>query len=194
MRRPKALFILDPHFFDSVYGPRELDDLRHLSQFPDHCHSREEITARPGVLRDVELIYSGWGAPGLTGEFLDAAPSLKAFFYAAGSIKGFVTEAFWQRNIPITSAFTVNAIPVAEFTVAQIVLSQKWVWKYNEEIRKTRTFPANRQPPGLYGRTVAIISLGTIGRMVAERLRHFNVRIVAYDPFVSTGEAAALGV
>jgi phosphoglycerate dehydrogenase-like enzyme len=194
MRRPKALFILEPYFFNAVYGPRDLEDLQRLCEFPDHCYSKEEIVACPSVLDGVEWIFSSWGAPELNEEFLEATPDLKAFFYAAGSIKGFVTEAFWQQNIPITSAFKINAIPVAEFTVAQIILSQKWVWQYNDEIREKCDFPSNRQPPGFYGRTVAIISLGTIGKMVAERLRHFDARVIAYDPFIAPEEATELGV
>jgi phosphoglycerate dehydrogenase-like enzyme len=194
MRRPKALFILEPHFFNAVYGPRELEDLRRLCEVSDHCYSEGEIAACPSVLDGVEWIFSSWGAPQLNERFLEAASSLKAFFYAAGSIKGFVTEAFWRQNIPITSAFKINAIPVAEFTLAQIILSQKWVWKYNDEIRRSHDFPTNRQPPGFYGRTVAIISLGTIGRMIVERLRSFDTRIIAYDPFITPEEATELGV
>jgi len=194
MRRPHALFILHPCFFDAVYGPQDREELRKLTHFPEHCYSQAEIAARPEVLADVEFIYSSWGAPCLDEAFLNATPNLKAFFYAAGSIKGFVTEAFWERNIPITSAVKMNAIPVAEFALGEIILSQKWVWKYNQQIRELRDFPPDRQPPGLYGRTVAIISLGTIGCLVAEKLRHFDVRVIAYDPFASAEEASKLGV
>ena len=194
MRQPNALFILDPFHFDAFYGPAERDDLRRLTRLPEYCYSREMIAATPGLLADVDLIYSGWGAPCLDEAFLNAAPNLKAFFYAGGSIKGFVTEAFWERNIPITSAFNVNAVPVAEFALAQIILSQKWVWKFNQQMRDRHGSPCDGQPPGLYGRTVAIISLGTIGRLVVEKLRHFDVRIIACDPFTSTEEALKLGV
>ena len=104
MRRPNALFVFDPFFFDAVYGPKERDDLRRMVEFPEYCFSRDEINTRTDLLAEVDFIYSGWGAPELNEKFLDASPRLKSVFYGAGSIKGIVTKAFWDRNIPITSA------------------------------------------------------------------------------------------
>ena len=48
--------------------------------------------------------------------------------------------------------------------------------------------------PGGYGTTVGLISLGMIGSMVAERLKKFDVNVVAYDPFASQEKADNLGV
>lgn len=191
---PNALFILDPLFFDVVYGKEARAELRTITQFPDHCFSADEINSRPDLLAEVDLIYSGWGAPRLDDEFLCASPRLKSFFYGAGSIKNVVTEAFWDREIPITSAYAANAIPVAEFVLAQIILSLKNVWRYGPEMRKLRTYPANRQPPGTYGRTVAIISLGTIGRLLRKKLQAFDIKVIAYDPYIDPETAAELDV
>jgi phosphoglycerate dehydrogenase-like enzyme len=47
---------------------------------------------------------------------------------------------------------------------------------------------------GGYGSTVGLISLGMIGRLVRERLRPFDLRVIAYDPFLSAAEAQSLGV
>jgi len=140
------------------------------------------------------MIYSGWGGPQLNEEFLNAAPRLRSFFYGAGSIKSIVTDAFWERNIPITSAYAANAVPVAEFALAQIILSLKGVWRYNSQLRKIHTYPADRQPPGTYGRTVALISLGTIGQMLCKRLLAFDFKVIAYDPYIDPATAAELGV
>ena len=63
--------------------------------------------------------------PVLTPEFLEAAPALKAVFYAAGSVKGFVTEAAWKRDIIVCSAWAANGIPVAEYSFGTILLSLK---------------------------------------------------------------------
>jgi phosphoglycerate dehydrogenase-like enzyme len=47
---------------------------------------------------------------------------------------------------------------------------------------------------GAYGSTVGIISLGAIGRMVSERLRAFDVQVIAHDPFTTPEQAHALNV
>ena len=196
MRQPNALFIFNPDFFDAVYAPKERDDLRTMVQFPERCFSADEIITRPDLLAETELIYSSWGGPLLTQEFLNASPRLKSIFYAAGSIRSIVTEAFWERNIPITSAYAANAIPVAEFALAQIILSLKGVWTYHSEMRRIHRYPdsAQRQPPGIYGQTVAIISMGVIGRLLRERMRPFDFRVIAYDPYLPAASAAELDV
>jgi len=40
-----------------------------------------------------------------------------------------------------------------------------------------------------YGSTVGLVSLGMVGRLVRERLRPFDLRVVAYDPYVASEEA-----
>ena len=46
----------------------------------------------------------------------------------------------------------------------------------------------------MYGTTVGVISLGMIGRAVAERLRQFDLTVIAYDPFIKPADSEALGV
>ncbi len=198
MTKPKGLFILDPSYFDTIYGPAERRDIHALVDVPDRAYSSEEAVACPGLLQETEIIISGWGGPLLTQEFLDLVPNLKAFFYGAGTLKCTVTDAFWEKNIPITSAATANAVPVAEFAHAQIILSLKRVWWYMRELRRIEEWPpmssSKAKVPGGYGSTVGLFSLGVIGRMVSEKLKQNELHVLAYDPFVSAEDAAQLGV
>jgi phosphoglycerate dehydrogenase-like enzyme len=192
--KPKALFILEANRFDAVYGPDDRVALDQWADFPDRSFTPTEIKERPELLRDVELIFSSWGGPRLDAAFLQAVPQMRAFFYGAGSIRGIVTDAFWEKNIPISSAVKANAIPVAEFTVAQIVLSLKRAWQFAREMKQGRIYSEGGQIPGTYGATVGIVSMGTIGRLVREKLRSFDVEVLAYDPFLTAVQAAELEV
>ena len=198
MTKPKGLFILDPSYFDTIYGPAERRDIHALLDIPDRAYSSEEAVACPGLLQETEIIISGWGGPLLTQEFLVLVPNLKAFFYGAGTLKCSVTDVFWEKNIPITSAATANAVPVAEFAHAQIILSLKRVWWYMRELRRIEEWPpmssSKAKVPGGYGSTVGLFSLGVIGRMVSEKLKQNELHVLAYDPFVSAEDAAELGV
>ena len=144
---------------------------------------------RADALKDVEVILSGWGAPRMDDEFLRHAPKLRAVFYAGGSVRYFVTEALWRRGIRITTAQTINAIPVAEFTVSAVQLGLKRVWHYARETRRTRGFPTERPMPGVLGTTVGLVSYGTIARLVRQKLRSLDVDVIVYDPFLSDDEA-----
>jgi len=192
----QGLYVLDPVSWDRIYGAAQREAIgRHVRIYAD-VQTRESVGRDPGVLGDAEVIFSGWGAPRMDEAFLAAAANLKAVFYGAGSIKGVVTDAFWDRGIAITSAAAANAIPVAEYTLSQILFSLKRGWQHVRGIRSAGS-PEGWQRievAGAYGSTVGLVSLGMIGRLVAESLARHDVRVIAYDPFVCEQDAATLGV
>jgi phosphoglycerate dehydrogenase-like enzyme len=184
MQRLRGLYILDREAFDLVYGPDEQRDIASLVDIIAPLQTRQAVQADRSILADVEVIFSGWGAPVMDEAFLSATPKLRAVFYGAGSVRSFVTEAFWKREILLTTAATANAVPVSEYTLAAILFSLKHGWKYARQVREKKTFPARDRVPGCYDSTVGLISLGLIGRLVVERLRPFDLRVLAYDPYV----------
>lgn len=193
MRAP-ALYILNPSSYEQIYGPEERADIAALVAVYAPPQTKESVAANPAVLQSCEIIFSGWGAPCIDAAFLAAAPHLRALFYGAGSVKGVVTDALWERGIVVTSSWGANGVPVAEYTLAQILFALKLGWRHALRIKQDGKYPARERVPGAYGSTVAIISLGMIGRMVCGLLRHVDVHVIAYDPFASPETAAELGV
>jgi phosphoglycerate dehydrogenase-like enzyme len=187
----RGLYILDNQ--PLIYASAD-EEIRRYVDFYAEPQTRESIAQRPSLLSDAEVVFSGWGSPVMDEAFLQSAPHLKAVFYGAGSIKSIVTEAFWERNIRITSAFAANAVPVVEYTISQILFSLKCGWYYASMTKKEGRFPPQVRVAGAYGSTVGIISLGMVGRKVCDMLRHFDVRVIAYDPFVSKEDADRLRV
>jgi len=171
----KAAFILDPASQPLIYGPEEQRDIAELV---------EVVPA--SQLSEAEIILSGWGAPKMDEAFLARAPKLQAVFYGAGSTRYFTTEAFWERDIVLTSAAAANAVPVADYTVSVILLSLKHFWRYAALTRTGEGWGDHKRPiPGIFRRTVGIISLGMIGRMVQQRLRALDLNVITYDPFAN---------
>ena len=189
-----ALYLMDARHFDHVYGPDERRDLEKLVHFCAPLIDGKNVFANPGALAQAEVILSSWGMPKMDETFLAAAPKLKAVFYAAVTVKGFVTDASWARGIVVSSGYAGNAVPVAEFCLGMILLSLKQVWYNAVAIKQQGAWPARRSPAGAYGSTIGLISLGMVGRRVGERLRPFDLRVIACDPFVSAADAKALGV
>lgn len=191
---PKAAFALSPRVIPEIFGDDTILRIRR--------HATLRPTPVPGAswkrhvraLRDVEVLFSGWGAPVMDEEFLECAPNLRAVFYAGGSVRYFTTPALWRRGVRVASAQAVNAIPVAEYTVAAVVLGLKHFWHYNRAIREQRTFPAERRVAGAYGSKVGLVGYGTVARQVRARLRPYDVQVLAHDPHVSAAEAADDGV
>ena len=190
----KALYLLNSSVFDQIYGPEERAEIAALVDVYAPPQTSESIRSDSTVLQEAEIILSGWGMPLVDVEFLAQAPQLRAIFYGAGSVRGFVTEQLWQRGVIVTSSYAANAVPVAEYALAVTLFSLKHGWGFMQAIRREGKFPPRTAAPGAYGSTVGIISLGMVGRLVIERLRAFDLRLIAYDPFVTPAEAAALGV
>ncbi len=193
----KGLYILGEDNYKKIYGPEERKDISNYVDIYAEPQTSQSVFDNSDLLADLEVIFSGWGGPKIDEEFLKLAPNLKMVFYGAGSIKGIVTEAFWDRGIRITSSYAANGVPVAEYTLSQILFSLKRGWSYVQKIKEKEeylhkgNFP---DVPGAYRSTVGIISLGMIGRMVCEHLKGFDIKVLAYDPFVDEKDAAELGV
>jgi phosphoglycerate dehydrogenase-like enzyme len=146
------------------------------------------------VLGDVEILFSGWGAPKIDKAFLEAAPKLEAVFYGAGSVRSMVTEAFWERGIVLSSAWGANAVPVAEFTLAHVILALKHAHLKSREMRAAHGWPSPPVCTGAYGVRVGLIGMGMIGRLVVERLQSLEIEIWASDPFLNEEKARQIGV
>lgn len=190
----KALYILNEEAFPLIYGPAEQAEIADLVEVIAPAQTAASIQQRPDLLAEVEIILSGWGAPKFDAAFLEKAPQLKAVFYGSGSVRAIVTDAFWDRGVTLCNAYGANAVPVSEYTLATILFSLKLGWKFALANKGIGEAPNRGNVPGACGSTVGLISLGMIGRLVRERLKPFELNIVAYDPFLKPEDAARLGV
>lgn len=191
----KAIALMPPDSYDGAFGSEERAALQDLVGFVAPRLAALESPAPGGVFSEVEALFTGWGSPHLDQSVLAALPALRVVFHAGGSVKSFVSDELWDRGIRITSAAHANAIPVAEFTLAHVILGLKQVLPLAHATREARRFVRrDDSTPSGYGSTVGLLSLGIIGRMVAASLRRLDVRVIAFDPCVSPADAAALGV
>lgn len=178
---------------DEVYGPGEREAAGRLADLVAPPQTAETIGQSADVLGEVEVVLSSWGMPVVDALFLAHAPRLKVVFYAAGSVRGFVTEALWERGVRVSSAQAGNAEPVANYAVAATVLALKGVWRLSTKARSEGALPARAGVGGVRGATVGVISLGFIGGLVCQQLSALGTRVLAYDPYTSAGKAAGLG-
>ncbi len=194
----KAIFLTNNKGnIDYVYGEKNIDRLAQMTELDREVYCEEDVIANPEKFKDVEYIFSTWGMPG-GGEIklTDYFPSAKALFYAAGSVRYFAPEYF-DKGIRITSAFAANAIPVAEFTVGQILLADKGFFHSSMLAKAGDYAGANKiagEHSGNYDAKIGIIGVGMIGRKVIELLKPYRLDILVYDEFLSDEGASALGV
>lgn len=156
-------------------------------------HNIEEYKDR---LQDAEIMWCTWGMDEFTSEQIrQYFPRLKALFYCAGSVKHF-SRPFLENGIRVFSGWGANAVPVSEFTLSVILLATKGSFR---AVTGTRwNFDGVRdycsRHHGAYHASVGLIGLGMIGSLTAEKLKHSDVDVLAYDPFISDEKAEKLGV
>ncbi|MFE0906553.1 hydroxyacid dehydrogenase [Streptomyces rochei] len=194
--RPAALFAMHPQHLAELFPPATMTRLQHLVNIDTALVAHD--FASPAVtdaLAEAEILITGWGCPRLDEKVLAAAPGLRAVLHAAGSVRGLVTDACWERGLVVSSAAQANALPVAEYTLAMILLAGKGVFSLNRRYRYESAYPPVRdlRDLGNNGRAVGIIGASRIGRRVLELLRPFDLRPLLFDPYADEAQAAALG-
>ena len=183
----------------AIYFGENHDNIQRVYEeyMPKPIYNKDELLSKPEKFRDTQYIFSTWGMPKMTEEEIRTClPSLKAVFYAAGSVQ-FFARPFLNCGVKIFSAWAANAVPVAEYTTAQIVLANAGFFR-TAPIASSGQYEIARTEfahyPGNYSVRVGIIGAGMVGKMVIKRLKHYDLEVVTFDPFLSDEIAADLQV
>lgn len=197
--KPKAIYMMKPvSYAVGVYDDSVKKALADKLDFVKPIDNMDNLEAQKAELAEVEYIFSTWGMFELTKEQIkEYLPKLKAVFYAAGTVQYFA-KPFIESGIDVFSAWAANAVPVAEFTVAQMILASKGYYQRMIQGRAGQTFWQNHTVdayfPGNYENKIGIIGVGMIGSLVAEMLKSYKVEVWGYDPFLSDERAKKLGI
>ncbi|PRB42131.1 hydroxyacid dehydrogenase [Arthrobacter sp. MYb23] len=171
---PRGLRLLSPEPMEDFTSPRSLE-----------------------LLAKTDILITGWGCPKLDAVALAAAPRLTHVLHAGGTVRHHVGDECWERGIEISTAADANSIPVAEYTVAMILLANKRVLQI---ARKLHTEKVEIEPDqvfpdmGNFGKRVGIIGASRIGKHVIRLLKSYDVKVFVSDPFLDDAAATELGV
>jgi phosphoglycerate dehydrogenase-like enzyme len=184
MRKPVSLIACGQYAYDNAYSKSALNKIADLTDLIPGRFDGSLSQADPELLERMEILFTGWYSVEFTEGFLRRVPNLKAVFHAGGSIRRMVTsDTFWDRDIVICNAIEANSVPVAEFTLGQILLSLKRYWhclKLTAEggykpYRWDLTFP------GGYQSTIGLIGFGAISRRLTILLKSLDVQVIIYS-------------
>jgi phosphoglycerate dehydrogenase-like enzyme len=195
--RPETVLAMTPDLPKRLFSPAGLHRLQTVANIDPGVVLSDLRSARSrAALARAEIILSGWGCPPVDEAVLRAAPALRAIVHAGGGVKGHVTPACWERGILVSTAAAANAVPVAEYTLAMILLANKDIRrmaKAYEQRRGRVDLLAEFPGVGNYGKTVGIIGASRVGRRVVELLRPFALDVLVSDPYLDERAAERLG-
>jgi phosphoglycerate dehydrogenase-like enzyme len=193
--RPRIAIAMIKELLPYAFTDADLDRLRSVGDLLDPTPLDDFSSVRAQrVLADCDVLVGHWGCPPLDEVALSHAPRLRLLAYAGGTVKWIVSPALWRHGVTVTSAAVANAEPVAEYTLAVILLANKAAFVSREWLRDPGVRVERPQPVGNWDKQVGIIGASHVGRAVIRLLRPFRLTAVVHDPYLGAEDAAALGV
>lgn len=130
----------------------------------------------------------------VTSEVMGLASRLRVVGRAGIGVDNIDCEEATKRGIVVMNTPGGNAIAVAEHTMALILALARWVPEASSSTKAGLWERKRFKGHEVLGKTLGIIGLGSIGRLVAARAKPFGMEVCAYDPFVSSDAAQDSGV
>jgi D-3-phosphoglycerate dehydrogenase / 2-oxoglutarate reductase len=130
----------------------------------------------------------------VTDEVLAAATEMMVVGRAGIGLDNVDVEAATRRGVMVVNAPQSNVVSAAEHTMALLLAQARNVPQAHAALVAGRWERSRWEGVELADKTLGIVGLGRIGKLVAERAKAFQMRLVAYDPFVSDERARQMGV
>ena len=130
----------------------------------------------------------------VTAEVIEKADHLKVIGRAGVGLDNVDAEAATKRGIIVMNVPAGNTISTAEHTMSMILALARRIPQADAHLRAGLWERSKFVGTELFGKTLGIVGLGKIGTEVAKRAQSFGMRVIAYDPFLSTERAQQLEV
>src|SRR2546426_4026292 len=130
----------------------------------------------------------------VTAAVMDHAPKLRVIGRAGVGVDNIDVPAATARGIVVMNAPDGNTITTAEHTIALLISLARRVPQANSSLKLGHWERKRFIGVELQGKTLGIVGLGRIGRVVASRARAFGMNIIAFDPFIAPVQARDLEI
>jgi D-3-phosphoglycerate dehydrogenase len=130
----------------------------------------------------------------VTDEVLAAAGHLKVVARAGIGLDNVDVDAATRRGVMVVNAPQSNIISAAEQAMALLLSQARNIPQANAALKQGSWERSRWEGVELAGKTIGLVGLGRVGALVAQRAAGFGMRVIAYDPYVSTDRAKEMGV
>ncbi len=160
-----------------------------------------EVDYAPGLdpadllerIRDAEGLVIRSGTK-VTRDVIDAAPALRVIGRAGIGVDNIDLPAATERGIVVLNTPSGNNVTTAEHAIALLVSLARHIPQANASMKQGRWEKSSFTGTELFNRTLGLVGIGNIGRVVADRARGLGMRVIAYDPHLPEDVAKKLEV
>ncbi|MGZ5431501.1 MAG: phosphoglycerate dehydrogenase, partial [Thermoanaerobaculia bacterium] len=121
----------------------------------------------------------------VTPELVNAGPRLHIIGRAGVGLDNVDVDACTRRGILVINAPTANIMSATEHTMAMLLAFCRNIPEAHASVKRGEWTRSKFMGIELDGKTLGVIGLGRIGSRVTARARGFNMRVLAYDPYIA---------
>ena len=180
----KKVLVTIPHGnVKDTFMPKHV--CRYLEQFfdVDYNETSAQYTTEElkNLLPGYDAVITGWGTRTISGD--TAGDRLKLIVHTGGTVANLVDDSTYRRGITVLSGNRHYAESVAEGTIAYILTAQRRIPDYISSVRNGGWRTEASVWEGLLGKTVGIVGMGTISRLLIPLLVPFRVKIKYFSHY-----------
>jgi D-3-phosphoglycerate dehydrogenase len=130
----------------------------------------------------------------VTARIIEAGKRLKIIGRAGVGVDNIDVEAATRRGIPVVNSPEGNTLAATEHTMAMMLALARNIPQANASLKERQWKRSRFMGVELNEKTLGIVGLGRIGREIAKRAKAMEMKVIAYDPFITKERAAQMGV
>jgi len=155
------------------------------------------VGLKPDELKKICGDYDGWvirSGTKITAELIEAATNLKVIGRAGVGYENIDAEAASKKGIVVMNTPGGNNVTTGEHTVALMMALARHIPQAAASLKNGKWERNKFVGVELCNKTLGVIGLGNVGRIVAERSAGLRMKVLGYDPFIATENIARMGV
>lgn len=152
---------------------------------------------KPDELKEICGDYDGWvirSGTRITAELIAAARNLKVIGRAGVGFENVDVDAATQRGIVVMNTPGGNNVTTAEHTISLMMALARHIPQAVASLKSGRWERNKFIGVELCNKTLGVVGLGNVGRIVAERAAGLRMKVIGFDPFIATDNIARMGV
>ncbi len=130
----------------------------------------------------------------LSAEIIEAAERLKVIGRAGIGVDNVDIEAATRKGIVVMNTPEGNTITTAEHTISLMLSMARRIPQATASVKAGKWEKKKFMGTEVFNKTLGIIGMGRIGRIVADRAKGLHMNVIAYDPYLSQEVITRLGV
>jgi len=152
---------------------------------------------KPDELKKICADYEGWvirSGTRITAELIEAAKNLKVIGRAGVGFENIDADAATKKGIVVMNTPGGNNVTTGEHTIALMMALARHIPQAVASLKGGKWDRNKFVGVELCNKTIGVIGLGNVGRIVAERAAALKMKVLGYDPFISGENIARMGV